>query len=80
MHFVVARRELYEKYLSIASSLNEAFDKSKNAVLARMKRLGGLKYVMVWLSELLDDIEKCLWGGSVAVWCGAESEDVGALV
>jgi 4,5-dihydroxyphthalate decarboxylase len=58
MHLVVVRSELYEKYPFIASSLYEAFDKSKNMALARMKSLSALRYMMPWLPEALDDIEE----------------------
>jgi 4,5-dihydroxyphthalate decarboxylase len=39
MHLVVARRELYEKYPFIMSSLYEAFDKPKIVGLGRAKQL-----------------------------------------
>ena len=39
MHLFVVRRELYEKYPFITSSLYEAFDKSKIVGLGRAKQL-----------------------------------------
>lgn len=62
MHLVVVRRELYEKYPFIASNLYEAFDKSKNIALARMKSLSALQYMLPWLPESLDDIEEVFGG------------------
>ena len=62
MHLVVIRRELYEKYPFIASSLYEAFDRSKNIALARMKSLSALRYMMPWLPEALDEIEDVFGG------------------
>ena len=58
MHLVVIRRELHEKYPFVASSLFEAFEKSKNIALARMKFTGALRYMLPWLPSELDDIKE----------------------
>ena len=58
MHLVVIRREIYEKYPFVASSLYEAMDLSKNKALERMKFLGALRYMLPWMTEELDDIRE----------------------
>ncbi|MCJ1373003.1 hypothetical protein MMC20_004229 [Loxospora ochrophaea] len=57
MHLVVIRRDLYEKYPFIATSLYNAFDDSKNIALKRMRFLGGLRYMLPWLPSDLDEID-----------------------
>lgn len=80
MHLVVVRRELYEKYPFIASSLYEAFEKSKNIALARMKSLSALRYMLPWLPEALDDIEEVFGGDPWPYGVEANRKTLEALV
>lgn len=63
MHLVVIRRDLYEKFPFIATSLFNAFNDSKNMALNRMKFLGALRYMLPWLPSELDEIEEIFPGG-----------------
>lgn len=80
MHLVVVRRELYEKYPFIASSLYEAFNKSKNIGLVQMKSLSALQYMLPWLPESLDDIEEVFGGDPRPYGVEANRKTLEALV
>ncbi|PNS18449.1 hypothetical protein CAC42_6266 [Sphaceloma murrayae] len=58
MHLVAIRREVYEKKSWIATSLFEAFDKSKDLARKRMESTSALRYMLPWLPEALDDIKE----------------------
>ena len=57
MHLVCIKRSVVEKHPWIPTSLYEAFNKSKNLALQRMKFLGSLRYMLPWLPSELDEIE-----------------------
>ena len=58
MHTVVIKRSLAEKYPWIPSSLFNAFEESKNIALRRMKFHGGLRYMLPWLPQAVDEINE----------------------
>ncbi|MCJ1432546.1 hypothetical protein MMC27_001903 [Xylographa pallens] len=58
MHTVVIRRELYDKYPFIATSLYNAFNESKDLALNRMRFMGALRYMLPWLPAEIDDIDE----------------------
>jgi 4,5-dihydroxyphthalate decarboxylase len=62
MHLVVIRRELYEQQPSIAASLYDAFCRSRDSALARMRYLGALRYMLPWLPADLDEIDATFGG------------------
>ncbi len=62
MHLVAMRRDTYEKNPFIATSLYDAFSKSKDRALARMKEVGALRYMLPWLNSDLDEIEEVFGG------------------
>ncbi|KAF4549209.1 Hypothetical protein D9617_23g006240 [Elsinoe fawcettii] len=58
MHLVAIRREVWEKNTWIATSLFEAFEKSKEMARKRMESTSALRYMLPWLPEALDDIKE----------------------
>ena len=56
MHLVAIRKEVYEKHPFVATSLFNAFNKSKNIALERMKSLRALRYMLPWLPDAIDEI------------------------
>jgi len=63
MHLVAIRRELYQRNPWIAASLYDAFRRSKDIALERMRYLGALRYMMPWLPADLDEIAQTFVGG-----------------
>jgi 4,5-dihydroxyphthalate decarboxylase len=62
MHLVAIRRDTYEKHPFIATSLYNAFCKSKDMALERMLETGALRYMLPWLSTELDEIHEVFKG------------------
>jgi 4,5-dihydroxyphthalate decarboxylase len=62
MHLVAIRRDTYEKHPFIATSLYEAFEKSKSLALAKMMETGALRYMLPWLGTELDEIHEVFKG------------------
>ncbi len=62
MHLIAIRREVYEKHPFIATSLYNAFEKSKNRALDKMRQLGALRYMLPWLGADLDEIDEVFGG------------------
>ncbi|MGH7126298.1 MAG: hypothetical protein ACREFI_18125, partial [Stellaceae bacterium] len=62
MHLVAMRRDTYDKNPFIATSLYDAFCKSKDRALGKMKETGALRYMLPWLGADLDEIE-AVFGG-----------------
>jgi 4,5-dihydroxyphthalate decarboxylase len=58
MHLIAIRREVYEKNPSIAKSLYDAFEKSKRAALVRMRNYSALRYMLPWLPDEIDEMER----------------------
>ncbi|MCJ1394728.1 hypothetical protein MMC18_007608 [Xylographa bjoerkii] len=58
MHTVVIRRDLYDKYPFIATSLYNALNESKDLALNRMRFMGALRYMLPWLPAEIDDIDE----------------------
>ena len=63
MHLVAIRRELYQRNPWIAASLYDAFRRSKDIALERMRYLGALRYMMPGLPADLDEIAQTFVGG-----------------
>src|SRR5262249_52558129 len=49
MHLIVIRRELYERYPWLATSLYQAFVEAKHRALERMRYAGSLSVMLPWL-------------------------------
>jgi 4,5-dihydroxyphthalate decarboxylase len=62
MHLVAMRRDTYEKHPFIATSLFNAFEKSKNLALERMKWVGALRCMLPWLETDIDEINEVFDG------------------
>jgi 4,5-dihydroxyphthalate decarboxylase len=62
MHLVAIRRDTYEKHPFIATSLFNAFDKSKDLALEKMMETGALRYMLPWLGTELDEIVEVFKG------------------
>jgi 4,5-dihydroxyphthalate decarboxylase len=57
MHLIAIRRELYERYPFIATSLYNAFERSKRIALKKMYNLRALRYMTPWLMRDIDEID-----------------------
>ena len=51
------RRECYERYPFVASSLYQALCESKDRAFKRMRYLGTLRYMLPWMTAELDEID-----------------------
>jgi 4,5-dihydroxyphthalate decarboxylase len=56
MHLVAIKKDIYERYPFVASSLYDAFVKSKQIALERMFNLRALRYMVPWLMR---DVDEC---------------------
>jgi 4,5-dihydroxyphthalate decarboxylase len=56
MHLVAIRKTVYEKHPFVASSLYNAFCKSKQLALAKMLNLRALRYMTPFLMRDIDEI------------------------
>ncbi|HXQ51407.1 MAG TPA: ABC transporter substrate-binding protein [Stellaceae bacterium] len=62
MHLIAMRRDTYEKNPFIATSLYNAFCRSKDRALEKMMETGALRYMLPWLSDDLDEIHEVFKG------------------
>ena len=62
MHLICIRKDVYQQYPFIASSLFDAFCESKNIALSKMRDLGTLQYMLPWLTADLDEIDDVFGG------------------
>jgi 4,5-dihydroxyphthalate decarboxylase len=62
MHLIALRREVYENYPFIASSLFDAMCASKERARKRMRDLGTLPYMLPWMTSDLDEIDEVFGG------------------
>jgi 4,5-dihydroxyphthalate decarboxylase len=58
MHLIAIKREVYEKNPFIAKSLYDAFEKAKRAALVRMRNYSALRYMLPWLPDEIDEMER----------------------
>ncbi len=56
MHLVAIRKDVYEKHPFVATSLVNAFTKSKEIALQKMFNLRALRYMLPWMTDDLDEI------------------------
>jgi 4,5-dihydroxyphthalate decarboxylase len=56
MHLIAIKREVYERYPFVATSLYNAFIKSKRIALRNMYNLRALRYMTPWLMRDIDEI------------------------
>ncbi len=62
MHLVAIRKDVYEKYPFIATSLYDAFVKSKKIALEKMFNLRALRYMTPFLMRDIDEIHEVFNG------------------
>lgn len=58
MHLVILRRDVYERHPFIAGSLYDAFCRSKDGALRRMRQLGALSYMLPWMTAEIDELNE----------------------
>jgi 4,5-dihydroxyphthalate decarboxylase len=56
MHLVAIRKDVYERYPFVATSLYDAFNKAKDVALEKMMNLRALRYMLPWLMADIDEI------------------------
>ncbi len=62
MHLVVIRKDIYERYPFVATSLYNAFCAAKDYSRAKMRFPGTLRYMLPWLPADIEEIDE-LFGG-----------------
>jgi 4,5-dihydroxyphthalate decarboxylase len=62
MHLIAIRRDVYEKYPFVASSLYNAMLESKNVQLERLRDTGELPYMVPWLFDDMQEIDQVFGG------------------
>jgi 4,5-dihydroxyphthalate decarboxylase len=62
MHLVAIRKQVYERYPFVASSLYKAFCESKRIALEKMFNLRALRYMTPWLMRDIDEIHEVFDG------------------
>jgi 4,5-dihydroxyphthalate decarboxylase len=62
MHFVVIRKDVFDADPAIAATLYDAFCRSKDAALERMRYTGALRYMLPFLPDDLDEIDRVFGG------------------
>ncbi len=62
MHLVVIRREIYERYPFVATSLYRAFCEAKDLALRKMRTGGTLRYMLPWMGSEIEEIDEVFGG------------------
>src|SRR5215467_12676698 len=62
MHLVAMRRDVYEKHPFVATSLFKAMNEAKNLALAKMRKVGALRYMLPGMIAELDEIATTFGG------------------
>ena len=62
MHLVAIKKDVYEKYPFVATSLFNAFARAKEIALERMFNLRALRYMTPWLMRDVDEIYEVFGG------------------
>ncbi|MBI2959625.1 MAG: ABC transporter substrate-binding protein [Betaproteobacteria bacterium] len=62
MHVLAIRRDVYEKHPFVAASLYQAFCDSKKTALEKMRYLAALRYMLPWMPDDLDEIDRVFGG------------------
>ena len=62
MHLVAIKREIYERYPFVATSLYNAFERAKRIALKKMLNLRALRYMTPWLMRDIDEIHDVFGG------------------
>lgn len=62
MHLIVIRREVYESNPHVAPALYNAFCRAKDVALARMRWSGALRYMLPFLPDDIEEIDRVFGG------------------
>ena len=62
MHLIAIKRDVYERYPFIATSLYNAFERSKRIALRKMLNLRAPRYMTPWLMRDIDEINEVFDG------------------
>jgi 4,5-dihydroxyphthalate decarboxylase len=62
MHLIVIRRSVHEEHPTLARNLFEAFTRSKDIALARMKDVASLEYMLPFLPQDVEEIDEVFGG------------------
>lgn len=62
MHTVVVQEELYRENPWLAQSMYKAMEESKNRCLSQMRYSGAMRYVLPWLYDDLDEMDRVFGG------------------
>ena len=62
MHLVAIKKDIYERYPFVASSLYDAFEASKKIALGKMFSSRALRYMTPWLMRDIDEIQEVFNG------------------
>jgi 4,5-dihydroxyphthalate decarboxylase len=80
MHLVAIRRDVYERYPFVATSLYQAMDEAKNIALAKMRDAGRLRYMLPGMLAELDEIADVFGGDPWPYGVEANRPTLSALV
>ena len=75
MHTVAIKKSVYERYPFVATSLYDAFVKSKKIALQKLFNLRAVRYMTPFLMREIDDIWEVVQRRSVALWRRAAPPD-----
>jgi 4,5-dihydroxyphthalate decarboxylase len=62
MHLVVVRRDIYERYPFVATSLYRALCDAKDLALKKMRTGGSLRYMLPWMAAEIEEIDEVFGG------------------
>lgn len=62
MHVVVIRRDVYESHPFVAESLYAALCESKKMAIERMRSLGSLRYMLPWMIDEVEEMDRVFGG------------------
>ena len=62
MHVVVIRRDVYESHPFVAESLYTALCQSKRVAINRMRSLGSLRYMLPWMIDEVEEMDRVFGG------------------
>jgi 4,5-dihydroxyphthalate decarboxylase len=80
MHLVAIRKQVYERYPFVATSLHKAFCESKRIALEKMFNLRALRYMTPFLMRDIDEIYEVFDGDPWPYGVGANRPTLEAFV
>jgi 4,5-dihydroxyphthalate decarboxylase len=80
MHLVVIRRDVYDTFPFVATSLFNAFCEAKARAAERMRYLGVLRYMLPWLASHIEETDAVFGGDAWPYGIEANRPSLDALV